>query len=114
MLQIPRSAESLKKVHNALDIFEEYYRRVGKKYVVADYVTIADFAFISSFMCLEGIEFSFENHPLAKTWYETFKRENQETWKVVDSALKEIQHIENNPPDLSELNHPFLPVRKQK
>lgn len=102
------------KAHNALELFEEYLRRVGKKYVVADHVTIADFAFIPSFVCLEGIGFSFEKFTLAKSWYDHFKKENPEVWLEAEKALKVIQHIEKNPPDLSKLNHPVFPVRKQK
>lgn len=104
----------MKKVHGALELFEEYLRRVGKKYVVADHVTIADFAFVASFVCLEGIGFPFEKFTLATTWYENFKKENPVVWAVADEAMKVIQDIEKNPPDLSKLNHPLFPVRKQK
>lgn len=102
----------MKRVHSALEVFEEYLKRVGKKYVVADYVTIADFPLIASMVCLEGIGFPFDKFTLVKKWYENFKRENPEEWAIADSGLKVIQDLEKNPPDLSKLNHPVHPVRK--
>jgi glutathione S-transferase len=110
--EYPRNAMGLKKVHMALEVFEEYLRRAGKKYVVADHVTIADFGLIASMVCLEGISFPFDKFKLVSTWYETFKRENSEVWAVALESMKVIQEIEKNPPDLSKLNHPFHPVRK--
>ncbi len=108
----PRDEMGLKRVHMALGVFEEYLKRVGKKYVVADHVTIADFPLITSMICLEGIEFSFDKDSLIKTWYENFKRENPEVWAVAEEGMKVINEINKNPPDLSKLNHPVHPVRK--
>ncbi|CRL06414.1 CLUMA_CG019465, isoform A [Clunio marinus] len=108
--EYPRNAAGLKRVHAALQVFEEYLKRVGKKYVVSDNVTIADFALISSMICLEGIGFPFDTFSLVKKWYENFKKENPEEWSVAESALKVIQEIEKNPPDLSKLNHPVHPL----
>lgn len=103
----------LKRVHGALSVFEEYMKRVGKKYVVADNVTIADFALIASMVCLEGIGFDFgRSYPLVMKWYENFKKENPNEWAVAEEGMKVIQDIEKNPPDLSKLNHPVHPVRK--
>ena len=102
----------MKRVHSALEVFEEYLQRVGKKYVVADYVTIADFPMIATMVCLEGIGFPFDKFILVKKWYENFKRENPEEWAIAESGLKIIQDLEKNPPDLSKLNHPVHPVRK--
>lgn len=110
--EYPRNDVGLKRVNMALEVFEEYMRRVGKKYVVADHVTIADFALITSVSCLEAIGFSFEKFTLIKTWYETFKRENPDIWAIDEGGMKIIQEFEKNPPDLSKLNHPIHPVRK--
>jgi len=110
--EYPRNEAGLKRVHAALGVFEEYLKRVGKKYVVADHVTIADFALISSMICMEGIGSSFDQFPKVTAWYENFKRENPEEWGVAEEAMKVIQDIEKNPPDLSKLNHPVHPVRK--
>lgn len=102
----------MKRVYGALEVFEEYLKRVGKKFVVADHVTIADFALIASMVCLEGIGFPFDKFNLVKTWYENFKKACPEEWEVADGGLKIIQDLEKNPPDLSKLNHPVHPVRK--
>lgn len=110
--EIPRDDFGLKKVNMVLGVFEEYLKRVGKKYVVADHVTIADFPLIASMICLEGIGFSFDNYKLIKTWYETFKRELPEVWAIAEVGMNIIKDIEKNPPDLSKLNHPLYPVRK--
>lgn len=100
----------MKRIEGVLATFEEYLRRVAKKYVVADHVTIADFALVSSVQCLEGIGFNFDKFTLVKNWYENFKRENPEEWAVAEECLKVIQ--DKNPPDLSKLNHPVHPRRK--
>lgn len=110
--EYPRDEMGLKRVHSALGVFEEYLKRVGKKYVVADHVTIADFGLISTMICLEGIGFSYDKYTLVKTWYETFKRENPEVWAIAEKGMNIIKEIEINPPDLSKLNHPVHPVRK--
>lgn len=110
--EYPRNAAGLKRVHMALEVFEEYLKRVGKKYVVADHVTIADFPLICSVMCLEAIEFPFDKFTRIKTWYETFKKENADLWAIADGGMTIIKDFEKNPPDLSKLNHPVHPVRK--
>jgi len=110
--EYPRTEGGLKGVHAALDVFEEYLKRVGKKYVVADHVTVADFALIASVLCLEGVGVPFDKYPLVTKWYENFKRENPEEWAIAEEGMKIIQDIEKNPPDLSKLNHPVHPVRK--
>ncbi|CAG9807626.1 unnamed protein product [Chironomus riparius] len=110
--EYPRNAVGLKRVHMALEVFEEYLKRIGKKYVVADHITIADFPLVTSMICLEGIAFPYDKFTRVKTWYETFKRENPELWAIAEGGLKVIQEIEKNPPDLSKLDHPIHPVRK--
>lgn len=102
----------MKRVKSALGVFEEYLKRIGKKYVVADHVTIADFPLVSSMVCLEGIGFGFNEFSLVTKWYENFKAENPEEWAIAEEGMKIIQEIEKNPPDLSLLNHPVHPVRK--
>lgn len=87
-------------------------KRIGKKFVVADHVTIADFALLASVVCLEGIGFNFDEFALVKKWYENFKKECPKEWAVAETGLKVIQDIDKNPPDLSKLNHPVHPVRK--
>lgn len=97
-----------------MGVFEEYLRRVGKKFVVADHVTIADFPLVASLVCLEGIGYSFSKHALVQKWYDNFKQACPNEWAVAEEGLKVIQDIEKNPPDLSKLNHPVHPVRKNK
>jgi glutathione S-transferase len=110
--EYPRNAMGLKRVHMALEVFEEYLKRVNKKYVVADHVTIADFGLVSSMVCLEGIAFPFDKFARVKAWYDNFKVENPEVYSIAEGVLKIIQDLEKNPPDLSKLNHPIHPVRK--
>jgi len=110
--EYPRNEAGSQRVQGALGVFEEYLKRSGKKFVVADNVTIADFALVASVLCLEGIGYSFDNFVLVKKWYENFKKECPKEWAVAESGLKVIQDLEKNPPDLSKLNHPVHPVRK--
>lgn len=109
----PRNAMGLKRVHMALEVFEEYLKRVGKKYVVADHVTLADFALVTTMICLEAIAFPYDKFTLIKNWYETFKRENPDVWTIAEGGMKIIQDFEKNPPDLTKLNHPIHPPRKE-
>lgn len=97
-----------------MGVFEEYLKRVGKKYVAADYVTLADFAIIASINCLAGIGYSFEKFKLITAWYDNFKAENKNEWAIAEKGLNIIKDLEINPPDLSKLNHPVHPVRKAK
>lgn len=59
-----RTPLGLKKVHIALDTFNTYLKVVGKKYVAADNITIADFQLVASTMCLEAIDFDFSKYEL--------------------------------------------------
>lgn len=111
--QYPREENGKKRVDAALGVFEEYLKRVGKKYVVSDYLTIADLPLVSTMICLEGIDFNFDQFTLVKKWYENFKIENPNEWAIAEEGLKIIQDINKNPPDLSKLNHPVHPVRRQ-
>lgn len=110
--EYPRNSMGLKRVHMALGVFEEYLKRVGKKYVVADHVTIADFPLVTSMICLEGIDFPYDKFTLVKKWYENFKVENPAVWAIAEEGMKIIIDFEKNPPDLSKLKHPVHPVRK--
>lgn len=109
-----RSEYGLKKVHISLKTFETYLGQSQTKYVAADCLTIADLPLVTSLMCLEAIKFDLDEYPLVKTWYETFKKENPELWKITEAGMKEIEHFEKNPPDLSHLNHPLHPAKKLK
>ncbi|XP_054726318.1 uncharacterized protein LOC129236127 isoform X1 [Anastrepha obliqua] len=109
-----RTDMSLKKVNNALNVFETYLQEGGTKYAAADFLTIADFALVSATLCLEAISFDLSNYPLVQKWYETFKKENPELWEIAKSGMLEIAEFEKNPPDLSHMNHPFHPTRKPK
>ncbi|KAL7728894.1 hypothetical protein ACLKA6_004233 [Drosophila palustris] len=109
-----RTPMSLKKVENALEVFETYLQRLGTKYAASDNVTIADFALVSSTLCLEAIDFDLSPYPLIQKWYSTFKEENPELWQIANSGMQEINAFEHNPPDLSHMEHPFHPTRKSK
>ncbi|XP_062123930.1 uncharacterized protein LOC133837260 isoform X1 [Drosophila sulfurigaster albostrigata] len=109
-----RTPMSQKKVENALEVFETYLQRLGTKYAASDNVTIADFALVSSTLCLEAIDFDLSPYPLVQKWYATFKAEYPELWAIANSGMQEINAFEHNPPDLSHMEHPFHPTRKNK
>ncbi|XP_050332862.1 uncharacterized protein LOC126761025 isoform X1 [Bactrocera neohumeralis] len=109
-----RTDMSLKKVNNALSVFEIYLRDGNTKYAAADFLTIADFGLVSATLCLEAINFDLSPYPLIQKWYETFKLENPELWKIANGGMQEIAEFEKNPPDLSHMKHPFHPTRKLK
>nr|QWV59564.1 glutathione S-transferase [Lasioderma serricorne] len=109
-----RTPLALKKTHIALNNFNTYLKRLGKKYAASDNVTIADFQLVTATMCLEAINFDFNAYPLIVRWYSTFKKEYPDLWKIVEGGMKEISAFEKNPPDLSHMEHPIHPVRKNK
>ncbi|XP_022905921.1 glutathione S-transferase 1-1 [Onthophagus taurus] len=109
-----RTPLSLKKLHIALDVFNTYLKTLGAKYSASDNLTIADFPLCTATMCLEAINFDFSKYSYVSKWYETFKRENPDLWKIAEEGMKEIAEFEKNPPDLSHMDHPIHPIRKVK
>lgn len=109
-----RTPLGLKKVHMALAVFETYLARAGTTHAAADHLTIADFQLINSTMTLEAIGLDFSKYEKVSQWYEDFKKDYPELWKISEDAMKEIQHFNANPPDLSHMNHPIHPIRKIK
>lgn len=109
----PRTEMGLKRVHMAVSVFEEYFKRLGKKYVAGDDVTIADISLGCSMVVLEAIKFDLNPYPLVKKWYETYKQENPAMWILAQKALDEVADYEKNPPDMSKLNHPLHPMKKK-
>lgn len=65
-----RTPLALKKVHIALDNFNTYLTRLGKKYAAADYLTIADFPLVTATMCLEAIAFDFSSYKLVLCFFQ--------------------------------------------
>lgn len=104
----------LKKLHISLATFETYLKSTNSKYVTGNNLTIADFALVSATLSLEAIEFDLKDYPLIQQWYATFKKENSELWAIAEVGMKELAHFEKNPPDLSGMDHPIHPVRKNK
>lgn len=102
----------LKRVNIALATFETYLKRNNTKYVATNEITIADFALVSATLSLEAIGFSIENYPLIKNWYATFKEEHPKLWSIGAGGMKELNDFFNNPPDMSHMNHPIHPTRK--
>lgn len=109
----PRTEMGLKRVHMSIGVFEEYLKRLEKKYVASDDVTIADISLVCSMSVLEAIKFDFKAYPSVQKWYETFKRENPEMWTLAQKALEEMLTYETNPPDMSKMNHPLHPMKKK-
>ncbi|XP_046967416.1 glutathione S-transferase 1-1 [Vanessa cardui] len=107
-----RTDLGLKKVKMALEVFETYLSKLGTSHVACDHLTIADFPLFNSTMTLEAIGFDFSKYTKIYNWYNKFKNDYPELWKISEDAMKEIQHFAANPPDLSNLNHPIHPIRK--
>ncbi|XP_037029223.1 glutathione S-transferase 1-like [Bradysia coprophila] len=110
----PRNEHGQKKVYIALKAFETYLQRNETKYVAANELTIADLPLVTSTMCLEAINFRFDDYPLIVKWYANFKAENPKLWEICAAGMKEIEEFNKNPPDLSHMNHPIHPIRKNK
>ncbi|XP_059053533.1 glutathione S-transferase 1-1 [Achroia grisella] len=109
-----RTPLGLKKIHIELDVFETYLERLGTSHAAANHVTIADFPLINSIMTLEAIDFDFSKYKRISKWYNDFKQNYPDLWKISEDAMKIIQHFAANPPDLSKLNHPIHPIRNVK
>lgn len=126
-----------KKVHVVLDTFNTYLERLGTKYATGgkidnihnnflkkilflfvvhiDNLTIADLQFIGGTMCLEAIAFDFSSYSHLTKWYNTFKRDNPELWKIADEAKEILIMVAKERPDLSTLYpHPVHPIRLTK
>lgn len=101
----------LKRVHMAVSAFEEYFNRMGLKYVASDKVTIADISLACSMTVLEAVNFDLSPYPLVSKWYDTFKRENKSMWVFAQKALDEVSMYEKNPPDMSKMKHPIHPMK---
>ncbi|XP_055906913.1 glutathione S-transferase 1-1 [Eupeodes corollae] len=109
-----RTPMGLKKVENALKVFQIYLERLNSKYAAGDKLTVADFVLITSTMCLEAIGLDISGYPLVLEWYEMFKKEQPELWEIAKAGMIELAEYNKNPPDLSEMNHPFHPTRSVK
>lgn len=100
------------RIDSALSVFETYLSTTNTKYAAGDNLTIADMALMSTTLVLEACEIEFDNFPLVTTWYGTFKDENPDLWEIVQAGIDEINAIFKNPPDVSQMNHPIHPMRK--
>lgn len=109
-----RTPLSLKKVHIGLDVFNTYLERLGKAYAAADHLTIADFPLINATMSLEVIGFDFSKYTKVTQWYNNFKKNHPDLWKISEAGMKELKHFAANPPDLSHMKHPIHPIRAVK
>lgn len=108
----PRNEGGKNRVKYAMNTFEVYLQRQGTKYAAGDNVTLADFGLIASTICLTAIGFELTEWPAVKKWYETFQAEQAPFWELADKVRKEIEDFNANPPDLSHMNHPLHPTRK--
>lgn len=110
----PRNEHGQKKVNIALKTFETYLQRNDTKYAAGNELTIADLPLVTATMCLEAIDFRFDDYPLIVKWYSNFKAENPKLWEICTGGMEEIEEFNKNPPDLSKMNHPIHPIRKSK
>ncbi|CAG9579933.1 unnamed protein product [Danaus chrysippus] len=109
-----RTEFGLKKVNMALDVFETYLERLGTSHAASEKLTIADLQLFNSTMTLEAIDFDFRKYKKIHTWYNNFKQNYPDLWKISEDAMKEIKYFIANPPDLTHLNHPIHPARQIK
>lgn len=109
-----RTPYTLKRLNICLKTFETYMTQTKTKYVAADHLTIADFPLVTALMCLEAIKFGLDEYPLVKTWYETFKKENPELWKITEGGLQVLHYYIQNPQLFTNFHHPLHPVKKLK
>lgn len=107
-----RTPLGLKKMKMAIDVFETYLKKEKTKYAAGDSLTIADFPLVTATMCLEAIEFQLGPWPCVEKWYKNFKQQHPELWEIAAGGMKEISEFEKNPPDLSHMDHPIHPTRK--
>ncbi|XP_060802045.1 glutathione S-transferase 1-1 [Amyelois transitella] len=107
-----RTPFGLKRVNMALDVFETYMERLGTTHAAGDHLTIADFQLINSTMTLEAVDIDFSKYKRITKWYNDFKSNYPDLWKISADAMNVIQYFAANPPDLSHLNHPIHPARK--
>lgn len=108
-----RTPLGLKKTKIALDVFNTYLQRENSVYAAGNTLTIADFPLITATMCLEAIDFKLASWPYVEKWYNNFKQQHSELWKIAEAGMKEISHFEKNPPDLSHMDHPIHPIRRK-
>nr|CAD7417444.1 unnamed protein product [Timema poppensis] len=109
-----RTSIALKKTNLALSVFNTLLQRQGTKFAAGDEVTIADFSLVTATMCLEAINFDLGQYPLVKKWYSDFKQQLPLAWDIAEVGMLEIREFDRNPPDLSALEHPIHPTRKNK
>lgn len=107
-----RNEVGKKKVELALNALETYLKTTNTKYVAADSLTIADIGLVTGTLPLEAIGYHFDHYPLVTKWYRTFKCEHPELWQIAQIGVDIFTEYEQNPPDLSKLNHPLHPARK--
>ena len=109
-----RKSMGLKKMTIALDVFNTYLQREDSEYAAGNTLTIADFPLITATMCLEAIDFKLSAWPYVEKWYDNFKGKHPELWEIAAGGMREISYFEKNPPDLSHMDHPIHPVRKNQ
>lgn len=96
-----RTPLALKKVHIALNNFETYLTRLGKKYAAANNLTIADFPLVTATMCLEAIAFDFSSYKLVLIHFknsfnniEKHKTSHYESQIMINfTGIKMVQHV---------------------
>lgn len=45
-------------------------------------------------------------------WYNNFKQNHPDLWKISEDTMNIIRALLDNPPDLTHLNHPLFKARK--
>lgn len=85
---------------------------VVKLHRFTDSLTIADLPLVASTICLEAIDFELDAWPRVAKWYDNFKKKHPELWEIAQEVMREISYFEKHPPDLSGMDHPIHPVRK--
>ena len=79
-------------------------------YSPADNLTIGDLPLIMGCVCLEAMAFDMSEYPKVQAWYANFKEGQAPLWEVANQGLEELTGFEQNPPDLSHIEHPIHPT----
>ncbi|XP_068990128.1 glutathione S-transferase 1 isoform X2 [Neodiprion pinetum] len=109
-----RTPLGLKKMNIGLSTFDTYLKRSKTTYAAGNTLTIADFPLVTATMCLEAIGYSLSTWSFVESWYNNYKTKHQDLWDIVEGGMQEISYFEKHPPDLSHMDHPIHPVRRQK
>jgi len=109
--KLERTADNLKKLNHAVQIFNKFLKDQGTSYVAGEHVTIADLSLLMGTIALDAMEYDFKPFPEVLSWYKNFQSSQVKLWDVAKEGLAGLTYYNKNPRDLSHLNHPLHPTK---